>query len=128
MSPAPMTQTSARRTFPLFSTTSFSCWERTQGVGGWFYADESEDVSLSEHLPVMADHLRHLVHHVKLHPVCLKKLQKKKTRTCCQKHVECPREGSVMDLPVSTFMMAFPTFSPRACLKGTDSIPITETE
>ena len=29
---------------------------------------------------------------------------------------------------VPTFIMAFPTFSPRAFLKGTDSIPMTETE
>lgn len=35
----------------------------------------------------MADHLRHLVHHVKLHPVCFKKLQK--DRTHCWRHVEC---------------------------------------
>lgn len=39
-----------------------------------------------------------------------------------------PTKTSAMDFPVSTFIMAFPTFSPRACLKGTDSIPITETE
>lgn len=29
---------------------------------------------------------------------------------------------------VPTFIMAFPTFSPRAFLKGTDSIPMTDTE
>lgn len=47
MSPAPMTQTSARRTLPLFSTTSFSCGKRTRCVGALFYVDESEDLSLS---------------------------------------------------------------------------------
>lgn len=36
MSPAPMTQTSARRTLPLFSTTSFSCGKRTRCVGALF--------------------------------------------------------------------------------------------
>lgn len=33
-------------------------------------------LSLSEYLSMMANHLRHLVHHVELHPVCLKQLQR----------------------------------------------------
>lgn len=39
-----------------------------------------------------------------------------------------PTKTSAMEFLISTFIMAFPTFSPRACLKGTVSIPITETE
>lgn len=39
-----------------------------------------------------------------------------------------PRATSASCLSMPTFIMALPTFSPRAFLKGTDSSPTTETE